>query len=195
MERQVNKEHYDFKAYSHLGRWASYFFQIKETLSFDPKSILEIGVGDKVFGDYIRNNTGIKYVSTDIAEDLKPNVVASVMVLPFCDGEFDVSCAFEILEHLPFGSFRQALSELARVSRKAVIISLPHFGPSCEFLLKIPLLKRIKFAFKLPFHPRHVWNGEHYFEIGKKDYEISKIKSIIKERFIIERDFVPFENQ
>lgn len=195
MEKQVAKDHYNFNAYSHLGRWASYYFQLKEALSFDPMSILEIGVGDKVFGDYIKNNTGIGYISMDIAEDLKPDVVAGITSLPFKDSEFDVACAFEVLEHLPFSSLDAALSELSRVSKKAVIISLPHFGPSCELSLKVPMLKRIKLAFKLPIHPKHQWNGEHYFEIGKKGYEIGKMRRILRERFVIKRDFVPFENQ
>ena len=195
MEKQVTKGHYDFSAYSHLGRWASYFYQLREALSFEPASILEIGVGDKVFGDYVKRAGGIRYVSADIAEDLEPDVVASVTALPFKAGEFDVACAFEVLEHLPFESFDTALSELARVSKKAVVISLPHFGPSCELLLKVPLLKRIKLAFKLPIHPEHAWNGEHYFEIGKKGYEIGRIREALRKHFIIQDDFVPFENQ
>lgn len=195
MERQVDKNHYDFKAYSHLGRWASYFFQLKETLLFNPESILEIGVGDRVFGDYVKNNTDIKYISVDVAEDLKPDVLASITALPFKDDEFDVSCAFEVLEHIPFESFGIALLEMSRVSKKGVIVSLPHFGPSCELSLKVPFIKRVKIACKLPFHPNHVWNGEHYFEIGKKGYEIRKIRKILSKHFIIKNDFVPFENQ
>ncbi|MDD5165081.1 MAG: class I SAM-dependent methyltransferase [Candidatus Pacebacteria bacterium] len=195
MEKQVNKDHYNFKAYSHLGRWASYFFQLEQVFSFNPASILEIGVGDRVFGDYIKNNTDIKYISADVAEDLKPDVVASVTALPFTDGEFDVSCAFEVLEHIPFDSFEDALREMARVSKKAVIISLPHFGPSCELSFKIPFIKRVKLAFKLPFHPIHAWNGEHYFEIGKKGYEVGEIRNVLRKDFVIQKDFVPFENQ
>ena len=195
MEKQVEKGHYDFKAYSHLGRWASYFFQLKEVLEFNPASVLEIGVGDGVFGDYLKRNTAIKYISADVAEDLMPDVVASVTDLPFAIGEFDVLCAFEVLEHIPFESFEKALSELARVAKKAVVISLPHFGPSCELSFKIPYIKRIKLAFKVPFHPVHLWNGEHHFEIGKKGYEISKIRTIIRKHFSIQKDFVPFENQ
>ncbi|MEN9913156.1 MAG: hypothetical protein RLY66_564 [Candidatus Parcubacteria bacterium] len=195
MKKQVDKGHYDFKAYSHLGRWASYFFQLKEALEFNPASILEIGVGDGVFGDYIKKNTTIKYIAADIAEDLIPDVVASVLDLPFADDEFEVACAFEVLEHIPFEMFEKALSELARVSKKAVIISLPHFGPSCELSFKIPFMKRVKWAFKLPFHPKHVWNGEHHFEIGKKGHEIQKIRKILKKYFSIQKDFVPFENQ
>lgn len=195
MEKQVDKSHYHFKAYSHLGRWVSYYFQLKEVLAFNPKSVLEVGVGDRVFGDYIKNNTIIRYTSVDVAKDLRPDVVADVTALPFKNGEFDVSCAFEVLEHIHFESFEKAIREISRVSKRAVIISLPHFGPSCEFAFKIPFVKRIKIAFKLPIHPKHVWNGEHYFEIGKKGYEIDKIRDILKKHFVIVNDFIPFENQ
>lgn len=195
MRKQVNKDHYDFKKYSHPDRWVSYFNQINETLASQAGSVLEIGVGDKVFGSYLKNNTTINYSSLDIAEDLNPDFIGSVTSIPIGDNSFDAVCAFEVLEHLPFECFDRALMELSRVSKKTVIISLPHFGPAIKFLFKVPFLPTIRFAIKIPFHKTHTFNGEHYWEIGKKDYSLSAIKKIINNHYSIKKHFVPFENQ
>ncbi len=195
IELITKKDSYEFSKYSYPSRWGSYFYQLDSIFSLNPESVLEIGVGDRVIGSYIKNNTKVSYTCADVSSDLKPDVVASVTKLPFEDKSFDLTCAFEVLEHMPFEYFETALKELARVSKKYVIISLPHFGPSFQFLLKIPLLPKIEFSFKIPFAKKHIFNGRHYWEIGKKGYSVSKILSTLENQFIIKSHFVPFENQ
>lgn len=193
--KQVNKTAYDFFHYAHLGRFVSYYHQIAEVLNLNPKSVLEVGVGDGVFRDYIKGNTAILYTSVDIAGDLHPDIVGDVTDLPFKDGSFDVVCAFEVLEHIPFEQFEKALSELRRVSRNSVVLSLPHFGPPVKFLLKLPFFPEVSLAFKIPFARKHIFNGQHYWEIGKQGYSSRAIREIIKKYFKVEKEFIPFENQ
>ena len=192
--KQVDKNAYEFERYVGIDRWASYHYQLREIFAQKPDSVLEIGVGDRVVGN-ILNDHSIAYTSADIAEDLLPDVVADVTALPFADASFDVVCAFEVLEHLPFEQFERALAELARVSRRAVLLSLPHFGPSVRLEFKIPCVPRIRFAFKIPLPMKHTFNGQHYWEIGKRGFPISRIRDILSKQFRIEREFVPFENQ
>ncbi len=192
---QVDKSHYAFGRYAFEGRFVSYYWQLKEVLALQPRSVLEVGAGDRVFGNFIKDNTGVQYTCVDIAEDLRPDVVGSLLALPFPDKSHDVVCAFEVLEHLPFEQFDKALSELARVARTHVVLSVPHFGPTLSFSLKIPFIPQIRFACKIPFPKRHTFNGQHYWELGKKGYPSSLIRQKLSSRGRILRDFVPFGNQ
>ncbi|MFZ3043622.1 MAG: class I SAM-dependent methyltransferase [Minisyncoccia bacterium] len=189
---QVDKSNYCFGKYSFEDRFVSYYSQLKEVLDLKPASVLEVGVGDRVFGNFVKDNTTVAYTSVDVAEDLHPDVVGSILELPFADKSFDVACAFEVLEHLPFEQFGRAFGELCRVARTHVVISVPHFGPMLSFSCKIPFLPRLRFALKLPFPMKHVFNGQHYWEVGKRGYPVSRIRSNLSAHGEIVRDFVPF---
>ncbi|HVM73366.1 MAG TPA: class I SAM-dependent methyltransferase [Candidatus Paceibacterota bacterium] len=192
---QVSNNHYHFKRYANVGRFASYYYQLREIFATNPTSLLEIGAGDGVVGDYLRRQRGITYTSVDYAPDTKPDVVADVRALPFAAASFDVTCAFEVLEHLPFDDFEKSLSELARVARTHVLISVPHFGPPVKFCLKMPFIPEITFAFKIPFPRTHVFNGQHYWEIGKKGYPLSRVLTVMRKYGTVTKHFVPLENQ
>lgn len=191
---QVDRSHYRFSEYAFEGRFVSYYIQLKEVLALSPSSMLEVGVGNRVFGDFIKNNTSVSYTSVDIAGDLHPDVIGSVLSLPLADKSFDVVCAFEVLEHLPFEQFDTAITELCRVARTHVVISVPHFGPMLSFSCKIPFLPVLRFAVKLPFPKKHSFNGEHYWEIGKRGYSISLVRRLLSKRAQILKDFVPFNS-
>lgn len=193
-ESQVDKSHYSFSRYGFEGRFVSYFWQLKKVLDLKPTSVLEVGVGDKVFGNFLKDNTSVAYTSLDIADDLKPDVLGSILQIPFADKSYDVACAFEVLEHLPFEQFDKAVSELARVARRNVVVSVPHFGPMLSFSLKIPFIPQLQLALKIPYPRRHLFNGEHYWELGKKGYPVGIIRQKLSVHGQIIKDFIPFGN-
>lgn len=193
-EPQVSKAHYEFARYGFEGRFVSYYYQLKETLVRRPTSILEVGVGDRVFGDFIRNNTNVRYQSIDIAEDLAPDFVGSITDLPVPDDAADTVCAFEVLEHLPLADRGRAIAELARVAKKYVIISVPHFGPMLAFSLKIPLVPLIRFAIKIPFPKTHVFNGQHHWELGTRGHSVAALRKQLAVHGRIVDDYVPFNS-
>jgi len=184
---------YSFTKYDTQSRWQSYWHQINQVLKQNPNNVLEIGVGNKLVSDYLRKQ-GIKVITADVNKNLNPDVEACVLNLPFENNAFDVVLCCEVLEHLPFNHFEQALGEIKRVTKQTVILSLPHFGPPIKLSFKIPFLKEIKLAFKIPFPKKHIKN-EHFWEIGKKDYPLKKIKSTLQKHFVISQTFIPFENQ
>jgi hypothetical protein len=89
----------------------------------------------------------------------------------------------------------QALAELSRVARKAVVVSVPHFGPRTQFFLKLPFLPELKWACKIPWRRPHTFNGQHYWELGKKGYTARAFRDLLGKYGKVVQDFVPFENQ
>jgi len=195
MEQQVDKSHYAFAKYGFEGRFVSYYHQLKEVLDRNPASVLEVGVGDKVFGSFLKNNTDVAYTSMDVAADLHPDVVGDILNLPFGNTSFDIVCAFEVLEHIPFDQFERAIAEMSRVATRYVIISVPHFGPMLSVALKIPFLPLIRAALKLPFPKRHVFNGQHHWEIGKRGYPLSLVRSKLEKNGTVVAEYVPFNSE
>jgi SAM-dependent methyltransferase len=193
--KQVDKAHYSFRSYCYPERWASYYYQLETILGLQASSVLEVGSGDNVLRNYIEHNTQISYTNLDIADDLKPDILGSVEHIPCADSSFDVVCAFEVLEHLPFEKFEKSFSEMMRVARTHVVVSVPHFGPSIRFSFKIPFLPEVRFACKVPFPKRHVFNGQHYWELGKKGFPVRRVREIVKKYGDVVDEFVPFENQ
>lgn len=193
--KQVGREHYDFEQYTDLERWSGYYYQIREILALAPASVLEIGTGDGFLRRYLEGTTSIVYRNLDVAADLKPDIIASAESLPIADGAVDVVVAFEVLEHLPFEKFEPALREMARVTRGHALISLPHAGPRPKLALKLPRLKELRVALKLPFPSKHVFRGEHHWEIGRQGYALSTVRATMRRVFSGETDFIPFESQ
>jgi len=183
-----------FHQYDYQERWISYWHQIDEVLKLQPKMVLEIGIGNKMVSDYLRKQ-GLEVKTLDINKDLKPDFIANVINMPLSNDSFDVILCAEILEHLPFRDFKKALLELKRVTKRYLVLSLPHFGPPLKLFFKIPFLKQVKLAWKIPYHPQHKSESPHCWEIGKKGYSSKKIRNIIKKYFKIKKEFIPFENQ
>jgi predicted SAM-dependent methyltransferase len=192
---QIAKHEYTFEKYTGIDRFSSYWYQLREIMAAKPNQVLEVGVGEAVVANYLKAMTNIAYTSADFADDLSPDVIADVRALPFADDSYDMVCAFEVLEHLPFDEFEKAVSELVRVSKKTVLISLPHFGPPVFLRFKFPFLPEVSFAWKVPYPKEHHFNGQHYWEIGKKGYPVSRIRSALKKHATLIKEFIPFENQ
>lgn len=196
-QQQVDKEHYSFSKYYYPGRWMSYWHETNEIL-FRPDiaSVLDIGPGCDLLRNVLKTFAPqLEYKTLDVAADVRPDHVGSVTNIPLEENSFDAACAFQVLEHIEFSDFEIALQELKRVSRKYVIISLPHFGPQLTFQLKLPLLPKIELAAKIPFPKKLEFQGQHYWEIGRKGYPAAKIRNTLLKHFVIEKEFVPFENQ
>lgn len=192
---QVKRDHY-YNGYDSLSRFSSYYCQIESALNLKPKNILEIGVGNKTVSNYLKE-MGIGVTTFDFDKELKPNIVGDMRDMKMIKNKsFDLVMACEVLEHIPWSNVDKALEELKRVSKKYVLVAMPWSGWSFNINLTFPYIKRVfkkdyfNFGFVIPrFYGNVKWRGEHYWEIGSKDYPLSKIRKKLKEYFILEKDF------
>jgi len=192
--KQVNCSHYQFQKYIDKPRMLSFWHQIDEVLSMQPESVLEVGPGPGITTDILRKQ-GIKVTTVDYADDVGADMVASVLSLPFSDGEYDVVLCCEVLEHIEFSSFRLALAEISRVSKRGAIISLPHAGRFWPYKIYLPKIGTVGFGFDLQFfRKKHVFDGQHYWELGKRGFNLNTIKSELLHCFKSVKDFRLLDN-
>ena len=174
--KQVDVDHYRFGKYMEKGRWNSIWHQLDEIIRLQPRRVLEIGPGIGLFkraaGLY-----GVPVETLDIDPELKPDHVASVTELPFADGEFDVVCAFQMLEHVPYDVSLAAFAEMSRVANRAVIISLPNAWKHWRLTFVLPKIGERHVLIPKPFlkRPKHQFDGEHYWELNKAGYEFDRV--------------------
>lgn len=173
------KDHYAAE-YVRGGRLFSYAHQMNAVLEHRPQTVVEIGPGPGMVTAALRA-IDVDVTTVDIQPELKPDVVASVTDLPFDGESFDVAMCCQVLEHLPLEQFVPALSELARVSRKAVVVSLPEARPHYELAFRLPGLQ---FKRVVGSRPKRVPQGRiqrvwaesgHYWEIGYPDTSLRAV--------------------
>lgn len=176
METQVEKSHYEFSKYFNKKRWTSLWHQVDEITRLEPKSVLEIGPGPGILKS-ILSSLGLVVHTLDLDPELKPDYVASVTNIPLQNDSFDLCCGFQVLEHMPFDKSKLAFSEMLRVSRRFVVISLPDSGRVWPYSIYVPKKGQINLHLKVPFNrrKRHRFDGQHYWEINKKGYDIDSL--------------------
>jgi ubiquinone/menaquinone biosynthesis C-methylase UbiE len=176
MTSQIEPEHYFSKDYDTKWRFISYWHQINDILTLKQNLILEIGIGNSLVANYLKNR-GLKVTTLDIDKRLKPDTVGSVLSIPFQEQTFEVVACFEVLEHLFYENFPQALIEIHRVARKYVVLSLPDVTRAYRINIQLPKFGEFKRLISLPRWkpPKHAFDGEHYWEIGKEGYPLEKV--------------------
>lgn len=174
--KQVTKNHYKFSKYVVKQRWISLWHQLDEVIALKPSRVLEIGPGPGLFKAIV-NHFDISVETLDIDPDLNPDHVASAQRLPFDDNSYDCVCAFQLLEHLPYEHSLKAFSEMIRVAKRHVVISLPDAKAMWTYTIHIPKIGPKTFHIPKPgFRPiLHKFNGEHYWEINTQGYPLKKI--------------------
>jgi len=195
MNGRESSDHYFQAEYDNKGRFISYWHQVSELMSLKPVKVLEIGFGNGFLSAYLRRR-GMPVTTLDIDAGLNPDITGSVLSIPLGDGAFDAVGCFEVLEHLPYGDFPRALAEIRRVACKSVVLSLPDHSAVYRLDIELPLLGEIRRLIPHPF-PRpvpHVFDGTHYWVIGKAQYPLSRIEADMKAAgFEIGRTYRVFE--
>ncbi|HYF32003.1 MAG TPA: class I SAM-dependent methyltransferase [Chitinophagaceae bacterium] len=180
--------------------------RIKLSVSMVPeyvKSIVDVGCGNGVFVHALqrknpnlqilgieRSQAALKFVNTE-------KLQGDITNIPLPDKSFDCACCLQVLEHIPFNEYPTALSELARVSKKYILISVP-FKEKLEN--NVSQCPHCKTTFNNDLHMRsyqepdidHLFDAQGYECIRKEvplsHYEyagitwLKSMKSILKRR-------------
>jgi hypothetical protein len=182
------REHYTTLRYDTKKRWCSYWHQVDETLAASPASVLIVGVGSGLVPSYLRS-LGIEVTTLDVVDELKPDLLADVRAIPADTNAFDVAVCCQVLEHLEFAEVATALSELARVARARVVISIPRRGRYWELAIRIPPLPRLARAGVLPNRHRYRGDKEHHWELGPRAVPEHRFRQALAENFDLERAY------
>lgn len=106
--------------------------RIEETVRLVPpdvREVLDVGCGNGTFLKALPETCvkiGLDFSKEALKHVPYPTVLANAESLPFESSSFDLVTCLEVLEHLPKHIFEATLSELARVSRRYVIVSVPN---------------------------------------------------------------------
>ena len=170
------------------------------------KSILVIGVGQGLDTAVFRWRD-YQVTTFDIDSTFRPDVTGSCHEMSmFRDGEFDVVIASHVLEHFPVSYLDEALKEIARVGRFALVY-LPvsgrpfsiRFAPGV-FGIDISLIVDL-----LPFWHKpdgvtaRYCQGQHYWEVGLRGFRKAQLMRRLSSEFEVlrvyrNRDWTPSQN-
>ena len=190
--QQVAKSHYLNRRYNNVRRFISYFNQVDSILAILENkvgTVLEIGKGNGLVGWYLKE-LGLQVKTFDIASDLYPDYIGDLsQIQTIVHEKFDVICAFEVLEHIKYENIENILHQMAAISNKYVIISLPQFSFVFSFWFSISRLGAFKKYIRIPFPVVHKFDGEHYWELGKKGFSLSSFRKLLQKEFIVQKEF------
>jgi len=154
--------------------------QVKE---LHPHAILDVGAGEGFTLEMFRKNNvgekleGIEYMddALKLAKKLHPKVKikkGNIYELPYSANSFDLVICNEVLEHLD--DPQKALSELKRVAKKYLILSVPN-----EPLFTIQRILRGKNVWKLGSHPEHIqhWSSGAFEKFIAKNLTVKDVKT------------------
>lgn len=141
-------------------------------------SVLEVGCGEGHLAMHLLAHAPAPavFVASDadlsaLAPTLDPRIEtrrASVYELPFADASFDLVLCCEVLEHL--SEPRRGLAEVARVARRAVILSTPR-----EPLWRMLNVARGRYLGELGNTPGHV---QHFSRRGLEELAATSLRVV-----------------
>ena len=125
----------------------------------ETRSILDAGCGNgafintivKLFPDKFERIVGLDSSIEALQHVKTEKINKSIGSMPFETDSFDLVSSLEVLEHLPEQEFREGISEIQRVSKKHILISVPNNENIAQSLVLCP---KCCCAFNSYFHMR-----------------------------------------
>lgn len=174
-----------------LSNFINSYYQFRDLQQFeDCHKVLIVGPGQGLDTQILKWR-GYQVTTLDIDDTFLPDYVGSIHDMSmFADGEFDIIIASHVLEHLALPYFNQALGEIARVSRHALIY-LPVNGLHLQIKF-IPglfgwnwswILDICKWFRKPSDSVAQFMEGQHYWEIGLRGCSVKAISKRMQDYF------------
>ena len=150
-----------------------------------PDSVLDVGCGEGVLTHRWAEALGERrIVGIDLDDEKlkaewetrrRPNLEYRTMPaehMPFADGEFDMACAIEVLEHVPDPV--HTVAEMARVARRHLLVSVPR-----EPLWRMLNMARGAYLTDLGNTPGHVnhWSKRSFVRLLAQHGEVVEKRS------------------
>ncbi len=133
---------FEKKYYEHSGFWEEGVLEdsenlqrINTTINLIPKdvrSLLDAGCGNGIFLNTLaQRRPHLEMHGIDRSEDALqyvkvPRSIGDVTDIRIPDRTYDCVSCLEVIEHIPYPYYKKALSELARVGKKYLLISVPY---------------------------------------------------------------------
>jgi 2-polyprenyl-3-methyl-5-hydroxy-6-metoxy-1,4-benzoquinol methylase len=152
----------------------------------DPDSLLDVGCGEGVLVHKWAQRLGEsrRVVGIDLEEESiqagwsqrsAPNLEYRIMRaqnLPFADGEFDLTTAIEVLEHVP--DPEHTLSEMARCAQRHLLVSVPR-----EPLWRMLNMARGAYWSELGNTPGHLnhWSRRSFVALLQRYGQVAEVRS------------------
>jgi 2-polyprenyl-3-methyl-5-hydroxy-6-metoxy-1,4-benzoquinol methylase len=149
-----------------------------------PGSVLDVGCGEGVLTQRWAQALDGRVVGIDLEDAAiqaewdkrrAPNLEYRIMKaenLPFADGEFDLACAIEVLEHVP--DPEHTVAEMARVASGHLLVSVPR-----EPLWRALNMARGAYVRDLGNTPGHVnhWSKRAFVELLSRHGDVVESRS------------------
>jgi SAM-dependent methyltransferase len=149
---------------------------IKRHIPDDVKTILDAGCGDGKLTNELAVSTDFEITGFDFSKKALPYVKTpkfhgSIDNISVADNSYDLVICTEVLEHLPTVVYKKALQELSRVSKKYIIIELPHMQ---QLAFGIERCSSCGAKFHCNHHYRS-YNGRNLKKLFGKSWEMVEV--------------------
>jgi len=130
----------------------------------DVKTVVDLGCGNGLFLNYLSNRSdkrydrllGLEKSRTALSYVATETVQSDATRVSIKDETFDLASIMEVVEHLSTKDFSQALNEIARVSKKYILVSVPYKENLKDHFIEC---KRCKTRFHRNFHKQSFDTG------------------------------------
>jgi len=162
----------------------------------DVQSVFEVGPGGHFCAKNLRA-IGYQYDTFDFDDTHSPTYIGNLAMFNIAglEEKYDLTCAFQVLEHMPWDVFVKNIRKLATLSKKYVFISIPYSCKGFSVTLEThdgqfrKLLKQFRRykptnmpqrKYRQKYMDEYPW-AVHYWELGRKGISIDTVRNALNE--------------